>query len=99
MIRHIVMWRLAAEDEARRAADAEVIRAELEGLVGVVPGLLSLTVRRNEVTAEHQYDVVLEAEYPTLADLDAYQVHPAHQAAAAKVRARVSARAAVDYEI
>jgi hypothetical protein len=99
VIRHIVMWRLAAEDESQRDADAEVIRAELEGLVGVVPGLLSLTVRRNEVSGEHQYDVVLEAAYDTFADLDAYQVHPAHQAAAAQVRSRVSARAAVDYEV
>lgn len=99
MIKHIVMWRLAADDSVQRDADAETVRAALEPLVGQIPGLLSLTVGRNVVSTEHHWDVVLEAEYPTLADLDAYQVHPAHVAAAAVVREVVSVRAVVDYEV
>ena len=43
-------------------------------------------------------DVVLVTTFESAADLDAYQVHPAHQAAAAVIRNLVSARRVVDFE-
>lgn len=99
MIRHIVTWKLAAEDEAGKTAAFELLRDTLEGLNGVVPGLLDLTVSRNIAYPEKNFDLALVAHYANLDDLEAYQVHPAHQAAAAIVVENVSARASIDFEV
>lgn len=101
MIRHIVSWQLAAQDDATRDADAEAIRDALESLVGVIPEIRSLVVRRNVVPAEviaGNWDLVLVGEYDSVEDLVTYVEHPLHQEAVAVVRPRVAARSAVDLE-
>ena len=96
MIRHIVMWTLAAADPAQRDDDAAQIATALQGLVGVVPSVRSLVVTRNVEAVEGNSDLVLEAVFDDRAGLDAYLVHPAHLDAVAIVRARVNGRAAID---
>ena len=99
MIRHIVQWKLRAEDaEARAAAVAEIATA-LEGLVPVIDELISLEVHPNVAYEDVNWDVVLVADYASVDDLAAYQVHPAHVAAAAIVRSHVTERASIDFEI
>jgi hypothetical protein len=99
MIRHIVTWKLKAEDAAGQAASIAAIAGALEPLVGVVPDLVALKVHPNVATFDTNWPVVLVADYPSVAALDAYQIHPAHVKAAAIVRGHVSARAAIDFEI
>jgi hypothetical protein len=99
MIRHIVSWKLAAEDEAGKATAAAEIATALTGLVGVIPEIATLSVSRNIAYADKNHDVVLIADFETLDGLDAYQVHPEHIKAAAVVGARVVARASVDFEV
>ena len=98
MIKHIVMWKLAADDPAVKAQQAEEIRAALEALVGVVPGLLSLKVRANALPIENNWDVVLEAEYPGADELRAYVTHPEHEKAGAIPRGYAASRVAIDVE-
>jgi hypothetical protein len=98
MITHIVGWKLIAEDAAARDTDAEAIRDALESLVGVVPGLLDLTVSRNGVDIAGNSDLALVAHYATADDLRSYIVHPAHEAAVVVVKARVKDRWAIDLE-
>ena len=98
MIRHIVLWKLGAEDAAGKAASVEAIAGVLEPLVHL-DGVESLTVRANDAYFEANWDVVLFSEFKSLAALDAYQVHPEHVAAGAVVRAHVTQRASVDYEL
>lgn len=97
MIRHIVTWRLAADDAHQRAADAAGIRERLEGLRG------QLAAERIDVgvdlgDTEGNWHVVLDSDFATRDDLAAYQVHPAHVEAAAFIRSVVAARSCVDYE-
>ena len=99
MIRHIVSWKLKAEDEPGRALATAEISAALTGLVGVIPEIVSLSVSRNIAYADKNHDVILVADFETLDGLDAYQVHPEHIKAAAVVGARVVARASVDFEV
>lgn len=99
MIRHIVLWKLTAEDPQGKAAAVEAIAAALEPLVGVIDGLLSLEVHGNSAYPETNWDAVLIAEYPSLADLEAYQVHPEHVKAAAVPREHAAQRVAVDFEV
>ena len=57
MIRHIVLWKLRAEDAATRAEQAETVSAKLMALKGVVPEILDITVAPNGhlIVCEDQY--------------------------------------------
>lgn len=99
MIRHIVTWKLIAEDATGKAASIAAIAGALEPLVGVVPDLLALKIHPNVAAFETNWPVVLVADYPSVAALDAYQVHPEHVKATAIVREHVSERASVDFEL
>jgi Stress responsive A/B Barrel Domain len=99
LIRHIVMWKLAATSPEEKALAAAEIKTALESLVPVVPQIIALEVHANSVSIESNWDLVLVADYATVADLDAYQVHPEHLKALPIVRSRVSERVAVDFEV
>ena len=99
MIRHIVVWKLKAEDDAGKAAAVAAIADALEPLANIIDGTRSLHVSANSAYFDANWDVVLEAEYDSLEALDAYQVHPEHQAAAALVRSHVAQRASVDFAV
>jgi hypothetical protein len=99
MIRHIVQWKLRAEDAEDKAAAVAEIATALEGLVPVIDELISLEVHPNVAYEDVNWDVVLVADYASVDDLTAYQVHPAHVAAAAIVRSHVTERASIDFEI
>ncbi len=98
MIRHIVMWRLAAEDAAQREADAAGIKQRLEALRGVVAAeRIEVGVDVEETSGN--WHVVLVSDFATRDDLEAYQTHPQHQEAAGFIRSVVDARSCVDYEL
>ncbi|PRY67015.1 stress responsive alpha/beta barrel protein [Glaciihabitans tibetensis] len=98
MIKHIVTWKLKAADESAKATSHTAVAGALLPLASSVPGVLALTVARNAAYPESNWDIVLVAEYATFDDLEAYQVHPEHQAAAAIVRQHVAERASIDFE-
>jgi hypothetical protein len=99
MIRHVVAWKVAATEPAEAAVAAAEITRLLASLPPLVPSISSLTVGPNMAYFESNWDVVLVADFETLADLDAYQVHPSHQAVVPQIKALVSQRAAVDFEL
>jgi hypothetical protein len=96
-IRHIVLWKLAAEDADTRALHAEQIVERLTALVPVIDDIQSLEVGRNVAYPATNWDVALVSEFADTDALERYQVHPAHQEAAAFVRSVVTERAVVDY--
>ena len=99
MIRHLVGWNLVATGEAERASAVQTVREALEGLVGVVPGLLDLRVVENGAEIAGNSDLALIAHYATVDDLKAYIAHPAHLEAVGVVRANTTERWAIDYEV
>lgn len=99
MIRHVVLWKLAASDVGTKAADSSTIAAELQGLVSLIPEITSLSVATNAVDVEGNWDVCLVADYADEAALRTYIEHPEHQRAAAIVRGLVSEKAAVDFVV
>lgn len=96
MIKHIVMWKLKDDNKAENAAK---VKAVLEGLAGKIDGLTLIEVGIDFSATNVSGDVVLYSEFTSREALDAYQVHPAHQEAAAFVRSVVADRLMVDYEI
>lgn len=99
MIKHIVMWRLKDTAEGRtRAENARRIKAELESLQGVVPGLVRIEVGVDFSGTEDSADIVLYSEFDSREALAAYHGHPAHEAVKPLVLAARSERRLVDYE-
>lgn len=97
-IRHVVSWKLEEEDAAVRGEQAAEVARLLNALVGVVPELRAASAGVNVAHPDVNWDVTLVADVDSLEALEAYQVHPAHQEAAAYIRSVVASRVAVDYE-
>lgn len=95
MITHVVCWKL--KDRSRE--NAERVREKLLTLEGRVPTLKSLEVGVDVLRTDRSFDVVLISKFDSLADLDAYQVHPYHQEIVAFMREVVDQAVAVDYEV
>jgi hypothetical protein len=98
-IRHIVLWKLAAEDADTRALHAEQIAERLLALQPLIPEIRHIEVGANVAYPQTNSDVALLIDVDDVAALEAYQVHPAHQEAAAFIRSVVAERAAVDYTL
>ena len=100
MIRHIVMWKLKESAEgASRAENAVKLKEKLEGCRNIVPGILHLEVGLAGAGLDSTYDVVLVSDFADKASLDAYQVHPTHEALKSFVGAVRESREGVDYEV
>ena len=95
MIRHIVMWKFRPGTEKEVQAFLE----SLAGLYGVIPQIKSQRIGRDCSGAAGNYDAVLVSDFDSLADLEAYQQDPRHQAVAAMNKSIRTDRVAVDYEV
>lgn len=91
---HVVLFKLQdrSNDNVQRAA------AMLRSLAGVVPTLREIEVGVNVVVSARAYDIALVTRFDSLADMEAYQIHPRHQAVSATMRELSEAIVAVDYE-
>lgn len=97
MVKHIVTFKLTGSPEERRAV-ATRFKEALEALPEIIEPLQSIEVGLNENPAE-DWDVVLTATVPTMADVAVYATHPAHVAAAGLLAGHKESRACVDYEV
>lgn len=99
MVRHIVMWSFREEiAKEEREAAAVKIRDGLEGLVGVVPGLLSAKVIIHPISSS-THDLSLVSELESAQALRDYKDNPDHLKVAAFVRSVTCNRACLDYEL
>lgn len=95
MVKHIVTFKLTGSHDERRQI-AEEFAAALMTLPGQIDVLKSMEVGINENPTE-DWDLVLTAVVPTMADVETYAKHPAHVAAAAIIAGHKADRACVDY--
>ena len=100
MIKHIVFWTLKeAGDGSGRAEETDRLRAEVEALADEVPGVLHIELGENENDSEAAWDLALYSEFDSWEDLEAYQVHPAHERVKEMIGRLREGRAVVDYEV
>lgn len=99
MIRHVVLWNLSSPDPEQRRRDLDGIQERLTALVGIVPGLRSVSVAPDLGSSNGNWDVMLLSEHDDEAALQAYQEHPAHLETAAFIRSVVRERACVDSSV
>ena len=97
MIRHVVMWKLNAQDPAGRETAVAAMAAALEPLVGQIDGLEALTVRADAAAVDSNWDVILVSDHTSPEALLAYGTHPLHVEAGAVVKANTRERACVDF--
>ena len=88
--RHIVIWEFKAGlSEAQKNTQFNRMKKDLEGLVGVIPGLLHMNVVRDHVNVSGNGQVVLIALFNGRDDHMAYNPHPEHQKIAGYVVAEI----------
>lgn len=93
MVKHIVVYKLKEGYEKDEAV--EFIASKLEPLVGQIPGLLKMEVRRCFAGC----DYALYSEFEKKEDVPAYRAHPLHQAAKACFHHLLDQRFSADYEV
>lgn len=97
MVKHVILWKLK-DEIADKDAVKTGIKAGLEGLKGVVPGLVEIKVNTQGLASSNA-DVMLDSTFESEAALKGYAVHPAHvEVANTKVRPFTQTRMCLDYE-
>lgn len=101
MIKHVILWTLNPElTETEKNEVKKNIKSGLESLVGVVPGLIELTVHIDGRLASSNADLMLDSTLESEEALKGYASHPAHVAVAdSKVRPFTVQRSCLDFEI
>lgn len=97
-LRHVVMWKLASEDESERAEQARKVTHDLVALKGVVPAIQEIS-SGIDVVGGNNWDVALVVDVADAAALKEYHEHPEHQKVLVYGRSIFSSRVAVDYEV
>ena len=92
MVKHIVLYTLKEGVDKEEAV--KLIASVLEPLVGRIPGLLHLEVRR----AFNGMDYALYSEFESREALTAYASHPLHLEAKNHFNHLLNSRVAADYE-
>ena len=91
MVKHIVVYTL--KEGVDKDAAVQIVRENLEPLVGKIPGLLKMEVRR--CFAGSDYALYSEFEKPE--DVAAYRAHPLHQEAKSHFHHFLATRVSADY--
>ena len=93
MVKHIVMYNF--KEGTDKKAAVELIASVLEPLVGKIPGLLHMEIRR----AFNGMDYALYSEFESAEALKNYASHPLHQEAKGHFFHLLDSRVAADYEV
>ena len=93
MVKHIVLYTFkegVPKDEA-----VKLIASVLEPLVGKIPGLMHMEIRR----AFNGMDYALYSEFESREALTAYATHPLHEEAKGHFFHLLDSRVAADYDV
>ena len=93
MVKHIVLYTLKEGVDKDQAV--AIIKEQLEPLVGKIPGLLHMEIRR----AYSGMDYALYSEFESKESLTNYAGHPLHLAAKEHFWNFLDSRVAADYEV
>lgn len=93
MVKHIVLYTLKEGVDKEHAV--AIVKAQLEPLVGRIPGLRHMEIRR----AYNGADYALYSEFESRQALKDYAGHPLHLAAKEHFWHFIDTRVAADYEL
>ncbi len=100
MVRHVIVWTLKEEYTGEEKETIKKgVREGLEGLKGIVPGLMDIHVYTNGLESSSG-DMMLDSLFESEQALKEYSVHPAHVAVAGgKVRPYTKTRSCFDFNV
>lgn len=93
MVKHIVLYTF--KDGVDKDASVKIVAEALEPLVGKIPGLTHMEIRR----AYNGMDYALYSEFESREALKAYAVHPLHLEAKTHFFHLLDTRVAADYDV
>ena len=93
MVKHIVIYTL--KEDIDKDAAVKLIASALEPLVGKIPGLLHMEIRR----AYQGVDYALYSEFESKEALENYAKHPLHLEAKTHFHHMICTRYSADYEV
>ena len=93
MVKHIVLYTL--KDGLDKDETVKMIASHLEPLVGKIPGLIALEVRRGY----NGLDFALNSQFESRDALNVYADHPLHQEAKSHFFHLLADRVACDYDV
>ncbi len=91
MLTHIVLFRFEDMDHAKEAGE------RLRQMKGQIPTLLDVEAGVDITRSGRSYEMALITRHADQAGLDAYQVHPVHQAVVTYIKSVASGSVAVDF--
>ncbi|AQS60523.1 Dabb family protein [Desulforamulus ferrireducens] len=92
MITHIVFFKL------KDVKDIDRVKEALLGLKDKIPQIRHLEVGVDVIRSERSYHLALVSKFDSLADLEAYQVHPDHQEVVKLINTVKESVVSVDYQ-
>ena len=100
MVKHVILWKLKDDYSGVEIERIKVgIKEGLEGLKGVVPGLVEIKVNTEPLRSSN-CDLMLDSLFESEEALKGYSNHPKHvEVANLKVRPYTASRTCMDYEI
>ena len=93
MVKHIVLYTL--KEGVNKDEAVATVKEQLEPLVGKIPGLQHMEIRR----AFNGMDYALYSEFESREALANYAVHPLHLAAKEHFHHFLATRVAADYDV
>ena len=93
MVKHIVLYTL--KEGVNKDEAVSIVASSLEPLVGRIPGLLHMEIRR----AFNGMDYALYSEFESPQALEDYRSHPLHLEAKTHFHHFLATRVAADYEV
>ena len=94
MVKHIVLYTL--KEDVNKDDAVRLIASVLEPLVGKIPGLLHMEIRRAFKGMDYY---ALYAEFESREALENYASHPLHQEAKGHFFHMLDSRVAADYDV
>jgi hypothetical protein len=95
MLKHVVIFKFKKETAE---ADKTDVEKGLKGLPAIISEIKGFEVGRDLIHSERSYDLGLVSTFENLDTMQKYQVHPAHQAVAGKLKQISESILVVDFE-
>ena len=97
MVKHMLIWKLKLTGK-ELAAQKKLVKENLEGLVGKVPGLLEMHIQIDNLETSNG-DMMMDSTFESFEALKGYSKHPDHvHVAETYIRPYIETRLCIDYE-